>query len=160
MNSLLSRYNSGYSMIEVLVALFVLSIGMLGIAGLFVATIQDSRAAIYRSKATTLAWDMAERIRANRAADTLYNVAIGDSGSNGNCAVTNTNATATNCSISTLAQHDVFEWKSALADRVRGLPDGNGTVVRAAANPPTFAISVTWTEGDGVAQSVQVVTQL
>lgn len=144
-------------MIELLAALFVLSIGMLGIAGLFIATLQDTRAAIYRSKATTLAWDMAERIRANRDADTLYNVSADDTGSDGGCAVSSTNASASHCAVSTFARHDIFEWKSSLS---RNLPDGNGTVVRASATPPTFTIIVSWTESDGGSQNLQLVTQL
>lgn len=151
----------GFSLIEVLVALFVLSVGMLAIANMFVVTLHDSRSALYRSKATGLAWDMIERIRANRVASDSYVTATGPAGADGACSVTYSNLAASNCSSSTMAQHDLFEWKTMLADPVRGLPDGDGSVARLDADPPQFTITVNWEEGrGGLQQSVRVVTQL
>ena len=64
----LSHYRKGqrgFSLIEVLVALVVLSIGMLGIAALYVDSLRSGRTAIHRTQAVILVSDMAERIRAN-----------------------------------------------------------------------------------------------
>ncbi len=55
----------GVTMVEALVALVVLSIGLLGIAGLFVESLRNSRTALFRTHAANLAGDIADRIRAN-----------------------------------------------------------------------------------------------
>ena len=56
---------SGFTLIEVLIALIILSVGMLGIAGLYVHSMQAGRTSILRHNAVTLAGDIADRIRAN-----------------------------------------------------------------------------------------------
>ena len=58
----------GITMVESLVALVVTSVGMLGIAGLYVTGIKAGRSALLRTQAVNLASDMADRIRANRRA--------------------------------------------------------------------------------------------
>ncbi len=62
----------GFSMIEMLVALIVLSLGMLGVANLFIITIRSSSSAISRLHAVNLASDLADRIRSNRTAGAAY----------------------------------------------------------------------------------------
>ena len=58
----------GFSMVEMLVALVVLGVGMLGMASLYVTTLRASSSAISRMQAANLASDIADRIRANRNA--------------------------------------------------------------------------------------------
>ena len=58
----------GISMVEALVALVVIAVGMLGIAGLYLSSLQASRSAKLRSYAVELAGSIADRIRANRDA--------------------------------------------------------------------------------------------
>ena len=55
-------------MVEVLVALVVLAIGLLGIAALYLNSLQAGRTAVYRTEAINLAADLADRIRMNRTA--------------------------------------------------------------------------------------------
>jgi prepilin-type N-terminal cleavage/methylation domain-containing protein len=55
----------GMSLIEVLVALVILSVGLLGIAQLLIHGMRTSHAALLRTQAVNLVADMAERIRAN-----------------------------------------------------------------------------------------------
>ena len=59
------KFNQGFSLVEVLVALVVVSVGMLGIAGLYVNGMQAGRTATFSHHAVTLAGDVADRIRAN-----------------------------------------------------------------------------------------------
>ena len=153
----------GYSLIEVMIALVVLSIGMLGIAGLTVAALKDTRDSFNRTKAVAFAWDMAERIRANRSAGNAY---AAGAGSDGGCSASETDTSPSTCTSEALAAHDIFEWKAALADTERGLPGGTGTILfNGASSPPTYTITVTWSEGnpavsDGDLPSVSVVTQI
>jgi len=58
----------GFSLVEVLIALIIMSVGMLGIAGLYVQSMQAGRTSVFRHHAVTLAGDVADRIRANPTA--------------------------------------------------------------------------------------------
>lgn len=139
------RLTAGFTIIEVLVALVVLSVGMLGIAGLYVVTLQSGGTAIYRTQAVNLAADMADRIRANRTAGAAY--AAGASG-----ALACTGAGAVDCLPADLAGDDVLQWNTELA---ASLPDGQGDIaVAGAAAPFTYTITVTWSEpGQGTAST-------
>lgn len=115
----------GATLIEVLVALLVLSIGLLGVAALQVQALRNSHGAHLRSQATVLATDILDRMRANRtqALGGAYNVAVG---------VVPAGAT--------LPEFDLATWKQSLAAI---LPGGDGAVVQAG-NIAT--ITVQWTD--------------
>jgi type IV pilus assembly protein PilV len=55
----------GFSMMELLVAVLVLGIGVLGLTGLQVLSLQQGRAALMHGEAVHLAYDIIDRIRAN-----------------------------------------------------------------------------------------------
>ena len=57
----------GFSMIELLVAVLIMGIGVLGISALQMVSLQNNRGALQRSEAINLAYDMMDRIRANPA---------------------------------------------------------------------------------------------
>lgn len=59
---------TGVSLLEVLIAVLVLSVGLLGIAGLQTANLRNTQSAHQRTVAVLLAASMAERIRANPVA--------------------------------------------------------------------------------------------
>lgn len=123
-------------MVEALVALVVLAVGMLGIAGLYVMTLRSGSSAIYRMQAINLATDMADRIRSNRNANVFYNDAAADNGCFG--------AAAVDCTPEQMAQSDLFLWNTQLT---QALPSGAGTVVVAGASAPyTYTITVSWYE--------------
>jgi len=56
----------GVTLVEVLVSLLVVAIGMLGVAGLFVASTRGAADSGYRSTASLAAYEIIDRIRANR----------------------------------------------------------------------------------------------
>lgn len=56
---------AGFSLVEVLVAMFVVAMGILALAGLLQASTRYSKMSELRSTATLLANDIADRIRAN-----------------------------------------------------------------------------------------------
>ncbi len=142
--------NRGFSLLELLVAVLVVAVGLLGIAGLQLASAQNNRGALERSLATFLAEDMLERARANPTVD--YSVAAGAPGTFVNCL-------AGNCSSAELAQFDVAAWKCALGQwretalcqglptalrTERGLPDGDGTV---AVSGDAVTVAIAWRSG-------------
>ncbi len=57
--------SAGFSLIEVLVALLIFSLGLIGLAGLLVMSTQANNGALIRTQATFLAQNMADRMRAN-----------------------------------------------------------------------------------------------
>ena len=56
----LRNRSRGFTLLEVLVALVVISVGMLGIAGLYVQSMQAGRTSMFRHHAVTLAGDVAD----------------------------------------------------------------------------------------------------
>ncbi len=148
-----SHKESGFSMVEVLVALVVLAIGLLGIAALYLNSLQSGRTAIYRTQAITLAADLADRIRMNRTAQAAYNSAYTDAG-----AVVGTCSTTGGCSDGDLASTDLATWKAEVAEQ---LPNGQGQVVVTApvgaGEPTTYVVTVRWAE---VGQATPVTFQL
>jgi type IV pilus assembly protein PilV len=100
----------GMSLVEVLVALVVLSVGMLGVAVLFVQSVAGSRTALLRTQAVNLASDMADRIRANANAGAAYDLSTYSSApASHDCAPTNNN-TPQNCTMAQLAEDDLARW--------------------------------------------------
>ncbi|MDP9965963.1 type IV pilus assembly protein PilV [Variovorax paradoxus] len=61
------RQQTGFSLIEVLIAIVVLSFGLLGMVGLQAASLQANRDARLQSAATVLAREFAEMMRGNKA---------------------------------------------------------------------------------------------
>ncbi|MGE5155728.1 MAG: type IV pilus modification protein PilV [Bdellovibrio bacteriovorus] len=56
---------AGFSLVEVLVAVLVLSVGLLGLAGLQIAGVRANDSARLRTQATLAAYDLADRLRAD-----------------------------------------------------------------------------------------------
>ena len=135
------RKSKGFSLVEVLIALIIMSVGMLGIAGLYVQSMQAGRTSMLRHHAVTLAGDIADRIRANPTAGVAYTASPGqDNGCVGPGA---------NCDVAQMAAHDIFLWQAHANDFLPPMADGSDQVVvtlNAAALPPTFTITVRWDE--------------
>ncbi len=140
----------GFTLVETMVALVVLAVGMLGIAGLYVTTLKSGGSAIFRMQAVNLATDLADRIRANRGA----NVAYAGAAANNNCY----GAAAVDCAPALMAANDLFVWQQQVGAI---LPGGNATVaVPAGTAPFTYTITINWTESGGVAQSYVLTMQI
>ena len=137
-----SKAQSGFTMVEVLVALVVLTIGLLGIAALYLNSLQAGRTAIYRTEAITLAADLSDRIRMNRTAQAAYGTLFADVE-----AVVGTCSTTGGCSDADLASTDLSNWKAEIAEQ---LPNGAGQVVVtppvAAGEPASYVVTVRWNE--------------
>jgi type IV pilus assembly protein PilV len=77
----MNRTARGFTLIETLVALAVLSLGLLGAAAMLLDSLQAQAAALRRTAAIGLVRDMAERIRANPRGGTNYDTATATSNS-------------------------------------------------------------------------------
>lgn len=126
----------GFTLIEVMVAVVVLAVGLLGLAGLQATSLRFNDSAYQRSQATALAYDMADRMRANRSvalqAGSPYNI---DFEASPNC-VSGLTPTGT------LVTQDIAAWRNALACV---LPSGTGSIVRQGTTS-IFTISVRWND--------------
>lgn len=133
---------SGFTMVEVLVALVVLAIGLLGIAALYLTSLQAGRTAVYRTEAVTLAADLADRIRMNRTAQAAYGTLFADVE-----VAAPACATTGGCTDAELAATDLSSWKAAIAQL---LPQGQGqvavTLPVAAGEPTTYVVTIQWSE--------------
>lgn len=129
------RSQTGFGLIESLVALIVVSVGMIGIAALYGQGLGASRTALYRTQAVYLAADMADRIRVNRRGGASYGGAAADN----NCDP----GGGVDCTPAQMAAHDLFVWGNQVAGQ---LPNGVGAIQITGTTPPTYTISVTWQE--------------
>lgn len=70
----------GFTIVEILVALFVLSVGLLGLASLQVIGVKNSGSAYHRTQATLIANELIEKMRANKVAarEGRYDVTVND----------------------------------------------------------------------------------
>jgi type IV pilus assembly protein PilV len=151
----------GLTMIETLVALVILSVGLLGIAALHVESVRSARGATLRTKAITLAGDMAEKMRANRTG-TLGNDYIcgpNDTGADHECDDDDDGVATASCDPAEMADHDIWQWKERIANPQSGLPEGaTAAITSDGALNPTFTISLSWEENDAD-QSIELQMQ-
>ena len=127
--------HAGFGLVESLVALVVVSVGMIGIAALYGQGLGAGRTALYRTQAVNLAADMADRVRVNRRGGANY----GGAAANNNCDP----GGGADCTPAQMAAHDLFGWQAQVAAQ---LPGGIGAVQYTGTTPPTYTILVTWTE--------------
>ena len=127
----------GFGLVEALVALVVVSVGMIGIAVLYGQGLGASRTALYRTQAVILASDMADRIRLTRRAGAVYQTA--GAGTNRNCGP----GGGVTCTPTQMAEHDLWFWNAQIDLQ---LPAADGVVVYSATSPPSYNIRITWQE--------------
>jgi type IV pilus assembly protein PilV len=128
----------GFSLIETLAALVVLSVGMIGIAALYGQSLGAGRTALFRSQAVNLVADMADRIRLNRLGQMSYQDA---EPANNGC---DPAGGGVDCTPDEIAAYDLYVWQQEVE---RVLPNGEGRVfVDPAGNPAKYTIRVSWQE--------------
>jgi type IV pilus assembly protein PilV len=143
--------SQGFTLVESLVALVILSIGMLGIAALHVEGLRSARGALTRTTAVTLASDIADRIRANRGATVEYGAVVTSADTNANCL-----PGGAGCTVADLAHHDKAVWLGAIE---ASLPGGTGTIDCDDSDvPATYTITVTWSEVGSATPSTYTMT--
>lgn len=104
----------GVGLIEVLVALFILALGVLGFTALQLRAMEAAQEATEHTVAMSAARDLAERMRVNRTALSEYKDSINKSVSVDTCIGTNNitspeNLAIPKCNSTTMAQHDATE---------------------------------------------------
>ena len=136
-----SNRSKGFTLVEVLVSVVIFSIGLLGLAGLQATGIKLNHSSLLRSQATLLAYDIADRMRANRGNMANYTIDLDD---------------APFGTPVGQAQEDLNGW---LANLGQLLPLGDGSV---AFNSNRTTVIVQWddTRGVGAPQTLTLVTDI
>ena len=147
----MKHWYRGFSMVEALVALVVVSLGLLGMGQLTLTALRESAAALGRTRAIYLISDMMERIRANPDAEDAYDCGSYAAGpTEQGCAPSG--APATPCSARELAEDDLARWQTLASDALSlvgpGVCDANVTYLAAAsdADPARYRIELSWRE--------------
>lgn len=136
---------SGFSMLEVLITILVLSFGLLGMAALITTGMRGNNTAYYRSIATQQTLDIADRMRANLAGVRANNydaltAVIPTIPANANCVAVGS-AVAAICTAVQMSAFDQAQWNTANSVL---LPGGTGTVT---GTPATgYLITMSWIE--------------
>lgn len=133
----LQRKQQGFSLIEVLVSVVIMAVGILGVAGMQVVSLQQNRSSLLRAEAMQLASDILDRARANPTQDySGISFADGPPG--------NSNCVANNCTAADMKDYDLAQWKCSINSEdsagdtytlcsafgiVGSLPNGAGAVI-------------------------------
>lgn len=149
----IKTYSFGFSLIELLVTLVIVSVGVLGVASLQIQSLQQNREAFFRAEATYLANGLIDRIRANPLQ--VYTLPIAQAPvAAGSCVLAN-------CTSAEMAGYDLAEWQCSIRSvnqagatyaacaqlGVTGaLPLGSGRVTQLLATATTrlYEVEVQW----------------
>ena len=127
----------GLSLIEVMIALAVFSFGLLALAALMASGLKYNTSALHRSYATSQAYDMADRMRANRLGlDAGYYNDLSESDTDPDCI-------ESGCTPEQMAHYDTWQWNT---DNARLLPEGAGTVSLKSNDSGIYTITVAWND--------------
>lgn len=142
------RLDRGFSLLEVMIALVIFSLGLLGMAGLMVLSVKTNQSAYLRTQATFLAQSMMDRMRANLGQIPTYAIAYPATGSDP-CAA------GASCSPASIAAHDIALWSTQLTDSLpnssaqiacNGARLGVGTQIGAAPYDGQCTMTIVWSE--------------
>ena len=126
-------HQRGFSVLEILVALIVIGLGVIGVAALYTEGVSNTANTDPRTIAAELAEGIAERIRTNSAGRSGYARVVGIV-----C-----NAKAKPQGADRQAEQEAACWQNRVEQR---LPNGSGTITRdTATTPATYVVAVSWT---------------
>lgn len=160
------RYRSkGFTLIEVMVALVILAIGLLGMATLMTQSLQSSESAYSRGQATVLAYDIIDRMRANKVLDPskpfqIYRVShatLGNSYALANPAACPNTVCAADCQGTEKATSDLTQWCRTLNTSLPNLLPAT-SITRTGTNH--YSVRVEWQEPSGETGNVIVEAEL
>jgi type IV pilus assembly protein PilV len=160
MRSRLPVSHDGFSLVEVMVALVVVSIGLLGIAKMQALALSSTGTAKMRSLASIEAASLASALRADRnywsAIGANLTVSVSKTGTVSSTQDPSLNAAppslcasvATPCTSAQVAAQDLSDWAKGLTAALPGLVNAviQCNIDATGANPVTCSINVTWNE--------------
>lgn len=141
-------HQRGATLIEVLVSILLMALGVLAMAAMQANAVQYGKASEFRSLATLLANDLADRMRANHPANedmAAYNITDSYTKPTRPGAATKECTGMNTCLFSEMAAYDVAQWRRAVFDQ---LPEGTAyvSVTPKAVKPTAADIWIAWTD--------------
>ncbi|WP_297927761.1 type IV pilus modification protein PilV [Metallibacterium sp.] len=145
----MKRQSFGFTLLEVLVAVVIVSLGMLGVAALLVTVHKADTSSYIQQQAVQTAYDMLDRMRANlqgTQAGYYFGTYTGTPASPPAC-----QGAGNVCTAQQMAAFDTSQWTSSLDE----LPSGRGAITRPAGPASTngtihVTVSVSWSDAPGV----------
>ncbi|WP_279250928.1 type IV pilus modification protein PilV [Candidatus Marimicrobium litorale] len=153
-SDLSSTKQSGFTLLEVLIAMIIIATGLLGVASMQLMSFQNSQGAYMRSQATVLATDMLDRMRSNKPGrqSGSYSALTLDEKEDvpekKTCMILDSG-----CSAADIASQDVYEWSRHfwnLEDQdgyKPTLPGARATVTQTAGTDE-YIVTVFWKQRD------------
>lgn len=140
-----NQQQAGFSLLEVMIAIVIIGVGVLGIAALQTTSSVMTESSVHRGQAAALATEIVERMRVNLAEAKAgnYDISVLPTLTR-NCI-----GPSRDCSTSELKEHDLRVW----SDRVAALlPSGNATISSSADNgidPVDITVTLQWDDSRG-----------
>ena len=136
MSNIMIKKSKGFTLLEVMIAMVISAVSLLGLAGLQAQSLSFNNTAYVRSQATYFAYDILERMRMNKTAANAggYDLATTDVPLSASCY-----GTSATCSESDFATADKYEWYTLITST---LPGGAGSVSRATGSGTTIVTVV------------------
>lgn len=110
---------NGFTLLEVMIAMVIFAVGLLGLAGIQALSLENSSSSYSRSQAVLLAYEIVDRMKANNpSASPLYVITADTTtvtGYSGSSMCINND-----CTISDIVKYDMGEWKAAVATLLLG----------------------------------------
>lgn len=146
--------SKGFTLIEVLIAMLVLAIGLLGMAALQTYTLRSNLSAYHRGQGIQLLYDMADRMRANNCKPNASATPPITCPNPASYVIKNTNDVGitissshacktvgnTTCNAALLSAYDLIEWNIAITNT---LPMGRGCIAPGS-GAGVFNLYITW----------------
>lgn len=141
---------NGFTLIEVMVAVLIFSVGLMGMAGLMVVSVKTNQSAYLRTQASFLAQAMADRMRANKGLINSYNGTYGTA-----TAGADPCASGVVCSPANMVNRDRLVWSQQLIDTLpnptarvacNGTVAGTGLHIGAAPYQGLCTLTIQWDE--------------
>ncbi|MCW8887393.1 MAG: type IV pilus modification protein PilV [Motiliproteus sp.] len=136
----------GFTLIEVLVAVAVLSIGIFGLIALEGAALKNNQDAYVRSQVTVLIYDITDKMRSNMAAD--YTAAASTS----TTSCVSYSGSTSGCTSAQIAQRDLFDWHTNIGTIV---PNGAGTIT---ASGSVMSVTISWDDDRDASTAVESIS--
>lgn len=134
---MIRRKETGFTLIEILVALLILAIGLFGMASLMLTSMKSNQSAAVRSQASWMAYDIIERMRLNVDRATTTNSYVMN---NSTAIPADPGCKANGCSAANTAVLDLREWMTDLSTA--------GLLGQIQRNGNQYTVTISWADAN------------
>lgn len=162
-----SHRAEGFSLIEVLIAMVILSIGVLGVTGLQLMSKRNNQDSVQQIRAASLAQELVERMRANSSSDGLATYVFNSPSEVGpmeSAPSQDCRTAASACDTEQMALHDLWVWQQGLAgaderieeDNTGGLVNPRACITGPGGGSGLYTVTIAWRGGAAIPDSTAI----